>query len=65
MKPFIEQLQYKCQLRGITVVAQEESYTSKASFLDNDTIPVYGETENPSFLGVELSVGFTKPEMVC
>ena len=57
---FIEQLQYKCQLRGITVVAQEESYTSKASFLDNDTIPVYGETENPEFSGRRIKRGLYK-----
>ena len=54
---FIEQLQYKCQLRGITVVVQEESYTSKASFLDNDDIPVYGETENPKFSGRRIKRG--------
>ena len=54
---FIEQLRYKCQLRGITVVAQEESYTSKASFLDNDDIPVYGETENPRFSGRRIKRG--------
>lgn len=48
---FIEQLRYKCQLRGITVTVQEESYTSKASFLDNDNIPVYGEAEDPKFSG--------------
>lgn len=54
---FIEQLCYKCQLRGITVVAQEESYTSKASFLDNDDIPVYGETENPKFSGRRIKRG--------
>lgn len=46
---FIEQLRYKCKLRGITVIVQEESYTSKASFLDNDDIPVYGEGGNPQF----------------
>lgn len=28
---------------GIAVVDQEESYTSKSSFLDGDPIPVYGE----------------------
>ena len=56
---FIEQLRYKCQLHGITVVTQEESYTSKASFLDNDDIPVYGETEIQSFLGVESCAVFT------
>ena len=57
---FIEQLQYKCQLRGITVVVQEESYTSKASFLDNDDIPVYGETENPKFSGRRVKRGLYK-----
>ncbi len=54
---FIEQLRYKCQLRGITVIAQEESYTSKASFLDNDDIPVYGETGNPKFSGRRVKRG--------
>lgn len=28
---------------GVTVVRNEESYTSKASFLDSDDIPVYAE----------------------
>ena len=54
---FIEQLQYKCQLRGITVITQEESYTSKASFLDGDDIPVYGETDNPKFSGRRIKRG--------
>ena len=54
---FIEQLCYKCQLHGITVVAQEESYTSKASFLDNDDIPVYGEAGNPKFSGHRIMRG--------
>ena len=54
---FIEQLYYKCRLRGISVVVQEESYTSKASFLDNDDIPVYGEIENPKFSGRRIKRG--------
>lgn len=54
---FIKQLRYKCQLRGISVTVQEESYTSKASFLDNDNIPVYGETENPRFSGRRIKRG--------
>ena len=54
---FIEQLRYKCQLRGITVTVQEESYTSKASFLDNDDIPVYGEVEDPKFSGRRIKRG--------
>lgn len=54
---FIDQLRYKCQLRGISVIIQEESYTSKASFLDNDDIPVYGEIENPTFSGRRIKRG--------
>lgn len=54
---FIEQLRYKCQLRGITVVLQEESYTSKASFLDGDDIPVYGEVDDPQFSGRRIKRG--------
>ena len=38
---FIEMLTYKAQLVGITVHLTEESYTSKASFLDRDEIPTY------------------------
>ncbi|MGH8403680.1 MAG: RNA-guided endonuclease InsQ/TnpB family protein, partial [Gammaproteobacteria bacterium] len=37
----IEMLSYKAQLAGIAVKVQEESYTSKASFLDLDPLPVY------------------------
>ena len=54
---FIEQLRYKCQLRGISVIVQEESYTSKASFLDNDDIPVHGKTGNPRFSGCRIMRG--------
>ena len=36
-------LRYKCEEAGIWMVTQEESYTSKASFLNNDAIPTYCE----------------------
>ncbi len=39
----IEKLTYKAQLVGIQVIVTEESYTSKASALDLDKMPVYGE----------------------
>ena len=39
---FIEMLTYKAELVGIRVFVTEESYTSKASFLDADPLPVYG-----------------------
>ena len=51
MIPFnklIEILKYKCEDNGIECIEQEESYTSKASFLDNDFMPVYGE-ENKEY----------------
>ena len=35
---FIHQLQYKGQLEGIKVIVREESYTSKCSFLDGESI---------------------------
>lgn len=37
---FIRMLTYKAELVGITVLLTEESYTSKASFLDHDPLPV-------------------------
>lgn len=48
---FIEMLKYKCSLNGIDVILQEESYTSKSSFLDQDYICTYGVDDdlfNPS-----------------
>lgn len=41
-----EKLQYMCRLYGLEYVEQKESYTSKASFLDGDEIPVYN-ADNP------------------
>jgi len=38
---FIEMLAYKAELVGIQVIITEESYTSKASFLDSDPLPIY------------------------
>ena len=47
----ITMLKYKCEAVGISVLEQEESYTSKASFIDNDAIPVYGKNKKYSFSG--------------
>jgi putative transposase len=35
---FINMLQYKCELVGIDVILREESYTSKCSFLDEESV---------------------------
>ncbi len=44
---FIELLAYKAELVGITVLITEESYTSRASFLDRDMLPKYDPTQGP------------------
>ena len=55
---FISQLIYKCLARGIEAVEQEESYTSKASFVDQDEIPTYGEIDKKAtFSGRRVSRG--------
>ncbi len=43
---FIQMLTYKAELVGIQVVLTEESYTSKASFLDGDALPVYDHADH-------------------
>ena len=49
---FISILTYKANAQGIYVIETEESYTSQASFFDNDPIPVYKE-------GVENNIKFS------
>lgn len=57
----ISMLQYKGLLAGITVLVQEESYTSKASSLDLDDIPVYGKSDSKStFSGKRIKRGLYK-----
>jgi putative transposase len=46
---FIDMLTYKASLVGIQVEVQEESYTSKASFLDLDTIPTYKPNDDTEY----------------
>jgi len=58
---FVDQLCYKARLVGIQVILQEESYTSKASFLDNEPIPTYGEVDSePVFRGRRIKRGLYK-----
>lgn len=47
---------------GILVILQEESYTSKSSFLDRDPIPVYGEedADKVKFSGRRIKRGLYK-----
>ena len=55
---FINILSYKLREVVVNLIEQEESYTSKASFLDGDTIPTYGETDDkPVFSGKRIKRG--------
>jgi IS605 OrfB family transposase len=52
-------LQSRCERCGIEVVEQEESYTSKASFLDGDAVPTWN-ADNPvqyTFSGKRIKRG--------
>jgi putative transposase len=52
---FVEMLTYKAELVGIRVIVTEESYTSKASFLDGSPLPSFDpaqpEQPTPVFSG--------------
>jgi putative transposase len=58
----IEMLKYKAELMGIKVIEQEESYTSKSSFLNLDPIPVYGNigAQDTKFSGKRIKRGLYK-----
>jgi putative transposase len=47
---FIEMLTYKAALVGIQVEITEESYTSKASFLDLDPLPTYQPNDEEQYI---------------
>lgn len=55
-------LQYLCDRAGIRFITQEESYTSKASALDGDDVPLFhkGDTVPKSFSGKRISRGLYK-----
>jgi putative transposase len=54
---FVEMLSYKAELVGIQVIITEESYTSKASFLDADPLPIFGVGDAPCFSGRRVKRG--------
>ena len=55
----VRMITYKAEQQGINVQMAEESYTSKASFLDRDDIPVYGnrDTTPSPFSGKRIKRG--------
>ena len=60
-RKILDILKYKLEDNGIEYKEQEESYTSKASYLDNDDIPIYKEeTEEIKFSGRRVKRGIYK-----
>ena len=58
----ISMINYKAAEQGIEVQLTEESYTSKASFLDLDPLPIYGEEKTINFSGKRIHRGLYKSE---
>ena len=61
-KQFKEKLENKCKIHDITLIIQEESYTSKSSFLYNDILPKYQPNNDKSyeFKGTRIKRGLYK-----
>jgi len=59
---FRHQLSFLCWKYGIDYIEQEESYTSKSSFLDRDILPVYDtkHSYNGAFSGKRVCRGLYK-----
>lgn len=61
----INMIIYKADEYGIQTIVSEESYTSKASFIDNDELPVYGEKtdKQPIFSGKRIKRGLYRTKL--
>jgi putative transposase len=53
----IQMIEYKANEQGIQVVVVEESYTSKASFIDSDFLPTYEKGKRYTFSGKRIRRG--------
>ena len=55
----------KAAIEGIEVILQEESYTSKSSFLDNDDLPTYDKNSQKEyqFSGKRIQRGLYKSKL--
>jgi putative transposase len=60
---FIDKLRYKLELHGIVLEVTNESYTSKASFVDNDSLPKkYEPKKTHSFSGKRVKRGLYRSQ---
>ena len=58
----IQMITYKAAEHGIRVMETEESYTSKASFIDGDDISVYEKGKKYTFSGKRIKRGLYRSE---
>jgi len=59
----IDKLRYKLELHGITLFVQDESYTSKSSFVDGDSLPKkYEPKKTHSFSGKQVKRGLYRSQ---
>lgn len=61
---YLDMISYKSRLEGIEVIFQEESYTSKSSFLSQDDIPIFGKKHDIIFSGSRSSRGLYKDRVL-
>jgi len=63
-KQFKHKLETQCKIHDIKIIIQEESYTSKSSFLDNDILPIYNPNndETYEFKGTRIKRGLYKTQ---
>lgn len=60
---FVEKLSYKLEQHGIQLVVADESYTSKASFVDSDSMPKkYSEKAKPTYSGKRIKRGLYRSQ---
>ncbi|HEC84576.1 MAG TPA: transposase [Thioploca sp.] len=60
---FIDKLRYKLELHGIALEVTNESYTSKASFVDGDSLPKkYEPKKTHSFSGKRVKRGLYRSQ---
>ena len=59
----MEKIKYKEAIVGVRVLFTEEAYTSKASFLDHDPLPMYEEGVKHTFSGKRVKRGLYRSSL--
>jgi putative transposase len=60
----LDKIEYKAEAVGISIVYTEEAYTSQASYLDRDPLPVYVKGVSHEFSGRRVHRGLYQSDNV-